>query len=58
MQARLPKATCRSEPPLARDAREAGDLGCALAHFGPVGLLLGFVASVVWFLTKRRRTDA
>ena len=55
MQARVPKARHRSEHPRSQDAHEAAELGCALAHFGPVGLLLGFVASVVWFLTRRRR---
>lgn len=58
MQARLPKARHRAEHPLTEDAHEAAELGCALAHFGPVGLLLGFLASVVWFLTRRRRTGA
>lgn len=58
MQARLPEARRRSEQPPNRDAREAAELGCGLARFGPVGLLLGLVASVVWFLTRRRRGGA
>ena len=55
MQRNLPRSRPRREHPVAKGAGDAADLGCLLADFGPIGLLVGVGTSVVWFLKRRRR---